>query len=83
MPDQDEGTPARGRLAQTVRLAALPDAYAGRTALGLGKRLGGRPAEVVAEQVQQRTTERLFATLGHLKAPQKWARRSPPWRQFS
>ena len=63
----DEGTPARGRLARTARLAALPAAYAGRTALGLGKRLGGRPAEVVAEQVQQRTAEQLFATLGHLK----------------
>src|SRR5947208_3443810 len=51
MPDRDEGTPARGRLARTARLAALPAAYAGRTALGLGKRLGGRPAELVAELV--------------------------------
>ncbi|MGY1753794.1 ABC1 kinase family protein [Blastococcus sp. SYSU D01042] len=67
MPDREEGTPARGRLARTARLAALPAAYAGRTALGLGKRLGGRPAELVAEQVQQRTAEQLFATLGHLK----------------
>jgi predicted unusual protein kinase regulating ubiquinone biosynthesis (AarF/ABC1/UbiB family) len=67
VPGPDEGTPARGRLARTARLAALPAAYAGRTALGLGKRLGGRPAELVAEQVQQRTAEQLFATLGHLK----------------
>jgi predicted unusual protein kinase regulating ubiquinone biosynthesis (AarF/ABC1/UbiB family) len=67
VPGRDEGTPARGRLARTARLAALPAAYAGRTALGLGKRLGGRPAELVAEQVQQRTAEQLFATLGHLK----------------
>ena len=67
MPAREEGTPSRGRLARTVRLAALPAAYAGRTALGLGKRLGGRPAELVAEQVQQRTAEQLFATLGHLK----------------
>ncbi|MGY2082330.1 ABC1 kinase family protein [Blastococcus sp. SYSU DS0539] len=67
MPARDEGTPARSRLARTARLAALPAAYAGRTALGLGKRLGGRPAELFAEQVQQRTAEQLFATLGHLK----------------
>jgi predicted unusual protein kinase regulating ubiquinone biosynthesis (AarF/ABC1/UbiB family) len=64
---EDDGRPARGRLARTARLAALPAAYAGRTALGIGKRLGGRPAEAVAAQVQQRTAEQLFATLGQLK----------------
>jgi predicted unusual protein kinase regulating ubiquinone biosynthesis (AarF/ABC1/UbiB family) len=63
----DEGRPTQGRLARTARLAALPAAYAGRTAVGLGKRIGGRPAEAVAAQVQQRTAEQLFATLGHLK----------------
>ncbi|MGY1632210.1 ABC1 kinase family protein [Geodermatophilus sp. SYSU D01186] len=67
MGSADEGRPTRGRLARTARLAALPAAYAGRTALGVGKRIGGRPAEVVAAQVQQRTAEQLFATLGHLK----------------
>ena len=67
MTGPDEGAPTRGRLARTARLAALPAAYAGRTVLGLGRRLGGRPAELVAEQVQQRTAEQLFATLGHLK----------------
>ncbi|WP_409331864.1 ABC1 kinase family protein [Trujillonella humicola] len=63
----DSGRPPRSRLARTARLAALPAAYAGRTALGLGKRIGGRPAEAVAAQVQQRTAEQLFATLGQLK----------------
>ncbi|HEV7187743.1 MAG TPA: AarF/ABC1/UbiB kinase family protein [Blastococcus sp.] len=67
MTSSEEGTPTRGRLARTARLAALPAAFVGRTALGLGKRIGGRPAELVAEQVQQRTAEQLFATLGHLK----------------
>jgi predicted unusual protein kinase regulating ubiquinone biosynthesis (AarF/ABC1/UbiB family) len=62
-----DGGPPQGRLVRTARLAALPAAYAGRTALGLGKRLGGRPAEVVAAQVQQRTAEQLFAVLGQLK----------------
>src|SRR3954469_11497923 len=59
--------PPRGRLARTARLAALPAAFAGRTAVGLGKRVAGRPAEAVAAQVQQRTAEQLFATLGRLK----------------
>jgi predicted unusual protein kinase regulating ubiquinone biosynthesis (AarF/ABC1/UbiB family) len=63
----DNGRPTRGRLARTARLAALPAAYAGRTAVGIGKRIGGRPAEAVAAQVQQRTAQQLFATLGHLK----------------
>ncbi|MGY1637905.1 ABC1 kinase family protein [Geodermatophilus sp. SYSU D00742] len=63
----DDGGPTRGRLARTARLAALPAAFAGRTAVGIGKRIGGRPAEAVAAQVQQRTAEQLFATLGHLK----------------
>src|SRR4051794_41218419 len=60
-------SPPRGRLARTARLAALPAAYAGRTAVGLGKRIGGRPAEAVAAQLQQRTAEQLFATPGPLK----------------
>ncbi len=45
----------------------LPASLAGRTALGIGRRVGGRSAEAVAAQVQQRTAEQLFATLGQLK----------------
>ena len=63
---RDGGLPP-SRLARTARLAALPAAHAGRSAVGLGRRLGGRPAEAVAAQVQQRTAEQLFATLGELK----------------
>ncbi|WP_072916623.1 ABC1 kinase family protein [Geodermatophilus obscurus] len=63
----EDGGPPRGRLARTARLAALPAAHAGRTAVGIGKRLGGRLAEAVAAQVQQRTAEQLFAVLGQLK----------------
>lgn len=61
------GTPPTGRLGRIARLAALPAAHLGRSAVGLGKRIGGRPAEAVALQVQQRTAEQLFATLGQLK----------------
>ena len=61
------GLPPAGRLRRTARLATLPAAYAGRSAVGLGRRLGGRSAETVAAQVQQATAEQLFATLGELK----------------
>lgn len=57
----------RKAVTRTARLAALPLGYAGRTALGLGKRLGGKPAEAVLNEVQQRTAEQLFRTLGELK----------------
>ena len=40
---------------------------AGRSAIGLGKRLGGRPAEVVAAEMQARTAEQVFSVLGQLK----------------
>ena len=57
----------RKTVARTARLAALPLGYAGRQALGVGKRLGGKPAEAVLSEVQQRTAEQLFRTLGELK----------------
>jgi predicted unusual protein kinase regulating ubiquinone biosynthesis (AarF/ABC1/UbiB family) len=40
---------------------------AGRATIGLGKRLGGRPAELVLSEIQQRTAEQLFSVLGQLK----------------
>ncbi|GCD91284.1 AarF/ABC1/UbiB kinase family protein [Nocardioides sp. LS1] len=57
----------RKAAARTARLAALPLGYAGRNAIGLGKRLGGKPAEAVMNEIQQRTAEQLFRTLGDLK----------------
>jgi predicted unusual protein kinase regulating ubiquinone biosynthesis (AarF/ABC1/UbiB family) len=54
-------------VARTARLASLPLGFAGRATLGLGRRLGGAPAEVVASQVQERTAEQLFKVLGELK----------------
>ncbi len=58
--------PTRG-VVRGVRLAAIPAAYAGRRAVGLGRRVGGRPAALVAAEVQARTAEQLFAVLGDLK----------------
>ncbi len=57
----------RKAISRSARLAALPLGYAGRTAMGFGKRLGGAPAEAVLSDVQQRTAEQLFRTLGELK----------------
>ena len=57
----------RKAVTRTARMAALPLGYAGRQALGVGKRLGGAPAEVVMNEVQTRTAAQLFKTLGELK----------------
>ena len=57
----------RKAMARTARLAGLPLGYAGRQAVGLGKRLGGKPAEAVMTEIQQRTAEQVFRTLGELK----------------
>ncbi|MCX6402129.1 MAG: AarF/ABC1/UbiB kinase family protein [Propionibacteriales bacterium] len=57
----------RKTAARTARLAALPLTYAGRSAIGFGKRMGGAPAEAVMSEIQQRTAEQLFRTLGELK----------------
>ena len=57
----------RRTLTRTVKLAALPAGLAGRTVLGLGKRVGGRPAEIVAHEIQQRTADQIFRVLGELK----------------
>src|SRR6266851_1981210 len=57
----------RRAFTRTAKLATLPVGLAGRTALGLGKRLGGRPAELVAAEIQQRTAEQIFRVLGELK----------------
>jgi predicted unusual protein kinase regulating ubiquinone biosynthesis (AarF/ABC1/UbiB family)/HSP20 family molecular chaperone IbpA len=57
----------RHAVTRSARLARLPVGYAGRTALGSGKRLGGRPAELVNQEIQQRTAAQVFRVLGELK----------------
>lgn len=57
----------RRAVVRTAKLATVPLGFAGRTALGLGKRLGGRPAELVAAELQARTAQQLFQVLGELK----------------
>ena len=57
----------RRAVTRTAKLATLPLGFAGRAAIGFGKRVGGRPAELVAAEVQARTAEQLFKVLGELK----------------
>jgi predicted unusual protein kinase regulating ubiquinone biosynthesis (AarF/ABC1/UbiB family) len=45
----------------------LPLGFAGRKALGLGKRAVGAAADLVSADIQQRTAEQLFSVLGQLK----------------
>ena len=57
----------RKAVVRSARLASVPLGIAGRTALGFGKRLGGKPAELVAAELQARTAQQLFQVLGELK----------------
>ena len=57
----------RKAVTRTARLATLPLGFAGRATWGLGKRIGGRSAEIVSRELQQRTAEQLFKVLGELK----------------
>jgi predicted unusual protein kinase regulating ubiquinone biosynthesis (AarF/ABC1/UbiB family) len=57
----------RGSVKRGAKLAGLPLGFAGRTALGIGKRIGGMSAEVVAKEIQQRTADQVFRVLGELK----------------
>lgn len=57
----------RRAVSRTARLASLPLGFAGRAALGLGKRVTGLASEVISAEIQQRTAEQIFSVLGQLK----------------
>src|SRR3954470_6698575 len=57
----------RWAISRGAKLASLPLGVAGRATIGIGKRIGGRPAEPVASELQARTAEQLFRVLGELK----------------
>ncbi len=63
----DDDSLARSAFRRGARLASLPLGFAGRATVGLGRRLGGVPAEQVNEQMRQRAAEQLFRVLGDLK----------------
>jgi predicted unusual protein kinase regulating ubiquinone biosynthesis (AarF/ABC1/UbiB family) len=57
----------RGSVQRGAKLAGLPLGFAGRNVLGLARRIGGESAEVIAQQIQQRTADQVFRVLGELK----------------
>jgi predicted unusual protein kinase regulating ubiquinone biosynthesis (AarF/ABC1/UbiB family) len=57
----------KNAISRSVRIASLPASYAGRQAWGFGRRIGGKPAEMVTAELQARTAEQLFKVLGELK----------------
>jgi predicted unusual protein kinase regulating ubiquinone biosynthesis (AarF/ABC1/UbiB family) len=65
--NDDRDSLTRGAFRRGAKLASLPLGFAGRATLGLGKRIGGAPAEAVTAQMQQRAADQLFRVLGELK----------------
>lgn len=57
----------RKAVTRTAKLATLPLGIAGRATIGLGKRIGGKPAAAVTAELQARTADQLFRVLGELK----------------
>lgn len=57
----------RKALDRTLRLAKLPFGVAGRATVGFGKRLAGKQADEVMAEMQRRTADQIFRTLGELK----------------
>ncbi|WP_431235917.1 macrolide-binding ATPase MABP-1 [Mycolicibacterium psychrotolerans] len=67
---RDDGLVAdikRGRAARNVKLATIPVGFAGRAALGLGKRLTGKSKDEVQAELLEKAANQLFTVLGELK----------------
>jgi predicted unusual protein kinase regulating ubiquinone biosynthesis (AarF/ABC1/UbiB family) len=57
----------RGRAARNAKLASLPMGFAGRAALGFGKRLTGSSRDEVNAELMEKAANQLFTVLGELK----------------
>lgn len=57
----------RGRAARNAKLASIPVGFAGRAALGMGKRLAGKSKEEVNAELMEKAANQLFTVLGELK----------------
>ncbi|HYZ67120.1 MAG TPA: AarF/UbiB family protein [Mycobacterium sp.] len=57
----------RGRAARNAKLASLPVGFAGRAALGFGKRLTGKSKDEVNAELMEKAANQLFTVLGELK----------------
>lgn len=61
------GKPPVRTAVRNAKLAAIPVAFAGRQAAGVGKRALGRSAGEVDREIQMRTAQHIFEVLGELK----------------
>lgn len=57
----------RGRAARNAKLASIPVGFAGRAALGFGKRLTGKSKDEVTAELMEKAANQLFTVLGELK----------------
>lgn len=57
----------RGSAARNAKLASIPVGFAGRAALGLGKRLTGKSKDEVNAELLEKAANQLFKVLGELK----------------
>ncbi|ANW63854.1 MULTISPECIES: macrolide-binding ATPase MABP-1 [Mycolicibacterium] len=57
----------RGSAARNAKLATLPVGFAGRAALGFGKRLTGKSRDDVNAELMEKAANQLFTVLGELK----------------
>src|SRR6202011_2393412 len=57
----------RGRAARNAKLASIPVGFAGRAALGVGKRLTGKSRDDVQAEMLEKAANQLFTVLGELK----------------
>lgn len=57
----------RGRAARNAKLASIPVGFAGRAALGFGKRLTGKSRDEVQAELLEKAANQLFTVLGELK----------------
>lgn len=58
---------SNGRAARNAKLASIPVGFAGRAALGLGKRLTGKSKDEVTAELMEKAANQLFTVLGELK----------------
>ena len=58
----------RGRAARNAKLASIPVGFAGRAALGVGKRLAGRSKDEVQAELLEKAANQLFTVLASSRA---------------
>lgn len=67
MDDRRVADIKRGRAARNAKLASIPVGFAGRAALGFGKRMAGRSKDEVTAELLDKAADQLFTVLGELK----------------